>query len=503
MSRHGSVTTGDSLLFSSLSHPDHTRASTYSHVSVYSRDSWCSNFSNADSDISIATTRLGHVSHDRDGFSSIMSSNITPSNAIFGSTSPRKNRNARSRTSLESTGSSSSASVRSPQTPVDAALLRTPRRPQLSRLVSDDVYYIGRSRDVPISEEGLMESKRESIRSNTSTSSKPIDILNWSSKDGLMIAMAELEHELERTMVALNSPSASPQSSLSKASTRRKSRRPHTADAAVENRNAPRTRAFQPVPSSLSAHDSYESEIQQEAIAETPSSIRFSLSDLDAVWTSRPVSTVSDASSAAISAGSLVFDGRLSATSSATSSSTQSQPLRKKSLSSKSVKPASSTSMPMMAPPRKSTDVLRSPTSQFYANANGARSVPSLSAAPPREPLPPLPPVPSLPATVGRSSTSAGRLIPQRTASFQRQRPQTAPLANSQDQATHSPAIPLASPRLSSSTSTRSPQNPSIAAILAESSPAPAAAAGTPVRPGKSLSRLLASKFSLPKRGNW
>ncbi|SPO19775.1 uncharacterized protein UTRI_00167_B [Ustilago trichophora] len=433
---------------SSRSPPEYRRSSNFSHASIYSRDSWCST---ADSEISTSSTTQGHVSHDQEAFEQVVLASIA-NNAIFGSTSPRKNRSAGMRSSTESTRSwaSSISSVRSPLTP-DAALFshrehdvtKTPtmasialpgvaevpvlKRPHLSRIVSDEVQYIGRSLDVPISEEGHQErtaciKRSASTASNSRSSVRNSRFSTWNGKDGLMLAMDELEQELARTMATLStSASNSPSSSISKARGKAM-RRPHTADKVMALGSAssfPTGLAYGA--GSASAAPASRSRFQRESWMSSRSDedsstyngkpIRFSASDLTLLAESaelskrssvqsiseRPVSQVSSTSSSSSracradfdspSVPALVFDGRFSGSSSSSSAdgSFQEAPSRPDSFR-KTVSRRPGTARESSAKPSSGS---------FYLLSKGSRSSPSLASAPPHEPLPPLPSLPA------------------------------------------------------------------------------------------------------------
>lgn len=447
--------TSSSLLFSGLqtmfsdssssapyqSRPNARRVSSFSNASAYSRDSWCSA---AESEISVSSTK-GHTSHDQDAFDHMVKTNF-PGNAIFGSTSPRKNKSAAVRSSNESTRSwaSSSSSVRSPLTPVTPLFVhpehdvtRTPtlptialpsqpklKRPHLARLVSDEVQYIGRSLDVPVSEDGHQDKVAvprppSSIASSRRPSAASTRFSTWSGKDGLKLAMDELEQELVRTMETLSNNNT-PNSSISKA--RGKSmRRPHTADRVMTLSTArSMPMSLDEIAGSMSASPSSQARFQRESwmsstsdgdgISFSGNPIRFSASDLDlnesaeplkqmdleAQRVERPVSQVSVASSTSSrgefgspSVPALVFDGRFSGSSTSSSGAGSSRPSSFVTADNGHVSLS-----PRTLVKRPTTG--RSPSKGLYQLAKGARSTPSLaSSAPPRDPLPPLPSMPA------------------------------------------------------------------------------------------------------------
>lgn len=449
------MSSSSSLLFSDLhtamssysmssgSRPYAPRQSSFSNSSAYSRSSWCSV---AESDVSInSTTTHGHASNDQDAFDHMMKNNIT-NNAIFGSTSPRKSKSYGMRSSTESTrswASSSASSVRTPLTPSmplfshpEHDVTKTPtlptialplqpkvRKPHMVRLVSDEVQYIGRSLDVPVSEEGHLDRVAvprtpPSFASCRRPSAGSTRFSTWSGKDGLKLAMDELEEELARTMVTL-STNTTPNTSISRA--RSKSlRRPRTSES------KPTISAAQSLPMSLaelagskSAASAFDARFQRESWMSSTTNddhfgaipIRFSASDLDEsaeilkqldAELARPVSRGSVASSTSSRASrhspgvpALVFDGRFSGSS--RSSSGEEAPSRPDSfVTADNGHIALSPTKPMLS--RRPT-IARSPSKQgggLYQLAKGARSTPSLaSSAPPRDPLPPLPSMPA------------------------------------------------------------------------------------------------------------
>ncbi|EST09761.1 hypothetical protein PSEUBRA_000144 [Kalmanozyma brasiliensis GHG001] len=449
------MSSSSSLLFSDLhtamssysmssgSRPYAPRQSSFSTSSTYSRDSWCSV---ADSDVSISsTTTHGHASNEQEAFDHMMKNNIT-NNAIFGSTSPRKSKSYGMRSSTDSARSwtsSSTSSVRSPLTPSmplfshpEHDVTKTPtlptialpmqpkvRKPHLVRLVSDEVQYIGRSLDVPVSEEGHLERvvvpRTPSIASSRRPSAPSMRFSTWSGKDGLKLAMDELEEELARTMVTL-STNTTPNTSISRARGK-SSRRPRTAES------KPTVNASQSMPMSLaelagsmSAASASDAHFQRESWMSSTSNedrslggipIRFSASDLDEsaemlkqldAELARPISRGSVASSTSSRASrnspgvpALVFDGRLSGSSK--SSSGEEAPASPDSfVTAENGHFALSSAKPMLS--RRPT-IARSSSKQgggLYQLSKGARSTPSLaSSAPPRDPLPPLPSMPA------------------------------------------------------------------------------------------------------------
>ena len=443
---------------SSSRRPEYRRSSTFSHASIYSRDSWCST---AESEVSVSSTTQGHVSHDQEAFEQVVLASIA-NNAIFGSTSPRKNRSAGMRSSTESTRSwaSSGSSVRSPLTP-DTALFshreheatKTPtlasvalpvvaevprlRRPHLSRIVSDEIQYIGRSLDVPISEEGHQERTACIKRSASTASSSRNSVRNsrfstWNGKDGLMLAMDELEQELARTMATLSSSATnSPASSISKA--RGKSmRRPHTADKVMtlsSARSLPTglaqsagSSSAAPAPRSRFQRESWmSSQSDEDGLTYNGRPIRFSASDLTLLAESaelskrssvqsiveRPVSQVSTSSSSSSrsrgsriefdspSVPALVFDGRFSgsSTSSSGDGSFQEAPSRPDSFVTASTHLMPTQRKTVRSRPSTARDSAR--PGSLYQLHKASRSTPSLVSAPPHEPLPPLPSLPA------------------------------------------------------------------------------------------------------------
>lgn len=477
---------GSSLLFSGLppaspsystssssrSRPEYRRSSTFSHASVYSRDSWCST---AESEVSVSSTTQGHISHNKDAFQEVVLAHIAK-NAMFGSTSPRKNRSNGMRSSTDSTRSwtSSSSSLRSPHTP-DTALFshrehevtKTPtlssialpavaevpvlRRPHLSRIVSDEIQYIGRSLDVPVSEDGHHErpaliKRSVSITSASRNSMRNSRFSTWNGKDGLKLAMDELERELARTMATLSSSANnSPASTISRA--RGKSmRRPHTADKvmAVDSAKTFPSRLGH-VATSSSASPSSRPRFERESWMSTRSnedegylgnSIRFSASDLTLLAESAELSKRSSVASVASSSSSrasqadlespsvpaLVFDGRFSG-SSTTSSSTADSYCE---ALSRPDSFASATSVVSPTLPQRKLSRTRPGTAResskvrpgLYQLQKASCSTPTLSSsAPPHEPLPPLPSMPSglsqllstLPTPPPRPAKSAAR----------------------------------------------------------------------------------------------
>ncbi|GAC96705.1 L-aminoadipate-semialdehyde dehydrogenase [Pseudozyma hubeiensis SY62] len=404
----------------------------------------------------------GHTSHDQDSIDKLVS--IAGSKAIFGSTSPRKNRSAGMRSSTESTRSlaSSSSSVRSPRTPLtpmfshpEHDVTKTPtlstidlpavvevprlRRPHFSRIVSEEIQYIGRSSDVPVSEEGHEERASSIKRSSSTASSKSRTSASrfstWNGRDGLMLAMDELEQELARTMVTLSaSANNTPVSTISRA--RGKSmRRPHTADK-VQGLSSARSLpiGLAQADGSSSAVSAYQSQFQRESWMSSHSDedvlsyssrpIRFSASDLtlpsdsldhskrsdvdadsSASWSARPVSQVSIASSVSkrssgadidsLPVPALVFDGRSSGSSTASGEALFPEaPSRRDSF----VTAETGHSFQRLSSLIKRPSTLRVPSgnkSGLYQLQKGARSTPSLaSREPPRDPLPPLPSMP-------------------------------------------------------------------------------------------------------------
>lgn len=430
--------------------PKYHRSSALSHASIYSRESWCST---GGSEVSIQ----GHVSHDQEAFELLVLPKIA-TNAIFGSTSPRKNRSAGVRSSIDSARSlaSSSSSLRSPLTPETAlfthrehevtrslplatiafpVLAHEPKVKKLqpSKIVTDEIQYIGRTLDVPVSEDVHQElaaciersASRASSRHSSARSSR---YSTWNGKDGLKLAMDQLELELARTMVTL-SASNSPASTISKSSGKAR-RRPHTADKVLDRSSARRSEFGLDRPAgSMSASPSSRSRFQRESWMSSSDSeeqmlgchshpIRFSASDLGLVpdaaegcmrtsvqstksCVDRPVSHVSVASSdsrrawrangdrSAVPA--LVFEGRLSASSEATScaESDQEAPSRPESF----VTAYSGYVTPRTKTVRSRPSTARdSPRSNFYQLQKASRSTPMLATSePPHEPLPPLP----------------------------------------------------------------------------------------------------------------
>ncbi|KAJ1030483.1 hypothetical protein NDA16_001392 [Ustilago loliicola] len=395
---------------------------------------------------------------------------------MFGSTSPRKNRSAGMRSSTDSTSSwaSSSSSLRSPHTP-DTALFshrenevtKTPtlasialpavaevpvlRRPHLSRIVTDEVQYIGRSLDVPVSEDGHQERPALIKRSISTTSASGKSVRDsrfstWNGKDGLMLAMDELEQELTRTMATLStSANNSPASTISRA--RGKSmRQPHTADKvmAVDSAKTFPSRLAH-VAGSSSAYPSSRSRFERESWMPSRSnedegflgnSIRFSASDLTLLAESAELSKRSSVASVASSSSSrasradldspsvpaLVFDGRFSGfstTSSSTADSYQEAISRPDSFVSATSVHAPTASQRKSSRIRPGTARESSKTRPgLYQLQKASRSTPTLaSSAPPHEPLPPLPSLPSglsqilstLPTSPPRPAKSAAR----------------------------------------------------------------------------------------------
>ena len=444
---------------SSRSQTDDRRSSTLSCASTYSRDSWCSF---PDSEVSVSSTTQGHISHDENAFEGAVLPSIA-TNAIFGSTSPRKNRSHGGRTSLESTRSwgSSGSSVRSPITP-DSALFshrehevtKTPtftsvflptvaeapklKRPQLSRIVSDEIQYIGRSLDVPVSEEGHHDRPAPIKRSASSAStlrnsSRSSRFSTWNGKDGLMLAMDELEQELARTMATLSvSSSNTPVSTISRARGKAM-RRPHTADkvmavdsASMLSQTATSSSAS-PASRSRFERESWMSSLSDETgLSCNGNPIRFSASDLALLAESaelsrrssfqstrlshsdRPVSQVSTASSSSSRASrigldgsslpALVFDGRYSGSSTSSSGEDSFQEVLSHQDSIViadagyvAAQRKATRSRPGTA--RESSELGRRPG--LYQLQKASRSTPSLaSSQPPHEPLPPLPSLP-------------------------------------------------------------------------------------------------------------
>lgn len=477
---------------SSRGQTDDRRSSTLSCASTYSRDSWCSF---PDSEVSVSSTTQGHTSHNGDAFEGAVLPSIA-TNAIFGSTSPRKNRSHGVRTSIESTRSwgSSGSSVRSPITP-DSALFshrehevtKTPtfvsvflptvaeapklKRPLLSRIVSDEIQYIGRSIDVPVSEEGHRERTAPIKRSISSTStlrdsSHSSRFSTWNGKDGLMMAMDELEQELARTMATLSiSTSNTPVSTISRARGKAM-RRPHTADKvmAVDSaKNFSQTAVSSSVSPASRSHFERESwmssQSDENGLSYNGNPIRFSASDLALLAESaelsgrssvqnaqighsdRPVSQVSTASSSSSRASrigldgsslpALVFDGRYSGSSTSSSGEDSFQEVLSHPDDIAIAAPghvAAHRKAPRSRPgtARESSEFGRRPG--LYQLQKASRSTPSLASnQPPHEPLPPLPSLPmglskllsAAPAppprpirSLGRTPTSSDRSSP-------------------------------------------------------------------------------------------
>lgn len=466
-----------SFTSSSRSRPEYRRSSTFSGASIYSRDSWCSN---AESDISVSSTTQGHISHEQKAFEQVVLASIA-TNAIFGSTSPRKNRSAGMRTSIDSARSwtSSGSSVRSPLTPEaplsalrEDEVTKTPmlatialppvdeipkrRRPQLSRIVSDEVQYIGRSLDVPVSEDGHAERSVCIQRSASTTSSASRNSKRYSrfsqagGKDDLKLAMDELEQELARTMATL-SASNSPASTVSVRSRSKAQRRPHTADKvmAVGSAKAYPTGLAQVAVGSSASMPS-RSRFQRESWMSSSSiahegeaifftkPIRFSASDLTllaegaetsrrssvmSIQDERPISTASSYSSLASRSAlddagvpALVFDGRHSGSSTGSSvGSFQDASSRPGSLV--AVPPVRTSSKRRPGTARAETAAGGIPRAGLYQLGKASRSTPSLVSRPPHEPLPPLP---SLPAGLSQLLASAPAPPPRPTKSLAR-----------------------------------------------------------------------------------
>lgn len=419
-----------SVLFSDVSPSRISYHRAQTTAGVVSRDSWASN---TPSDVSFESTEMGHDNPEDeiDEFLDTVSSIVVPSfsnDAIFGSTSPRKRgtsvSSSRSRASLDSVRSSSVGTSSTPLTPASVKertptttindFKLTPPRPRMVRLASDEIAFSRKS-------SALEEASKRSISKAATKSDRNSVSSNTSNRDGLMLAMAQLEKELQRTMVTLSSPLASPVPSFSKASSRSKSgrsRRPSTADGASPSGSL--SRKPQPLfsvasPSRLQIprfdSESWGDSLLREIDAAAPSSAR-RLSTKGPVL--RPTSQMSvssttsncshhqaeDLDSDSVSIPSLVFDGRKSASSStsSTTSSTASQPhVREFVTGGKGSRPDHYFASGHNGGSKFATVNNRSPgvKPSFYANKNAARSVPSLSALPPREPLPPLPPMPS------------------------------------------------------------------------------------------------------------
>ncbi|KAJ9477049.1 L-aminoadipate-semialdehyde dehydrogenase [Pseudozyma hubeiensis] len=468
-----------SSIASSRSRPEYRRSSTFSNASTYSRDSWSSA---AGSDVSTSSTTQGHTSHDQDSVDKLVLASIADSKAIFGSTSPRRNRPTGVRSSTESTRSlaSSSSSVRSPRTPLtpmfshpEHDVTKTPmlstialpavveaprlRGPRMSRIVSEEIQYIGRSLDVPVSEEGH-EERVSSFKRSSGASSKTRPSANrfgtWNGRDGLMLAMDELEQELARTMVTLSaSANNTPVSTISRA--RGKSmRRPHTADK-VQGLSSARSlpMGLAQADGSASAVSAFQSRFQRESWMSSNSDedvlsyssrpIRFSASDLTllpesldhskrsevdadnlASWSARPVSQVSITSSVSkrssgadidsLPVPALVFDGRSSGSSTASGEVLFTEaPSRRDSFV--TAETGHTFQRPSALVKRPST--VRVPSGNkagFYQLQKGARSTPSLaSSEPPRDPLPPLP---SMPVGLSQLLQVGGAVPPPRPA---------------------------------------------------------------------------------------
>ncbi|CDS00701.1 hypothetical protein [Sporisorium scitamineum] len=421
---------------STSNRPEYRRSSTFSNASTYSSDSWCST---AESEVSVSSTTQGHISHDHDLLDKLVLANIA-TNAIFGSTSPRKSKSSGMRSSTESTRSwaSSSLSVRSPRTPntplfshQERDVTQTPtlatvalpwvpevpklKKPHLSRIVSNEVQYIGRSLDVPVSEEGHEErvssvnrrsSQALSSQRHPSGSSR---FSTWNGKDGLMIAMDELEQELARTMAILStSANNTSVSTISKA-------RGKTMPSASQAR-------FQ--------RESWmSSDGDEDVLGYASRPIRFSASDLTllsdpadlskrsdvrSARNERPISHASNGSSRSSGASraemdsvpALVFEGRFSGSSASSSGSFQEAPSRPDSFV--TADNGHVAILPRSSPIRSRPSTARGapPKSGFYQLNKGARSLSSLAATsePPRDPLPPLP---SLPAGLNHVASAA------------------------------------------------------------------------------------------------
>ncbi|TKY90160.1 hypothetical protein EX895_000158 [Sporisorium graminicola] len=461
-----SPTSTSGSMSSSQSRSVFRRLSNFSNASSYSRASWCST---TESEVSISSTQQGHISHHQDSLDKLVLANMA-TNAIFGSTSPRKNRSSGMRSSTDSARSwaSSSSSVRSPRTPStplfshpERDVTQTPKlttvalpcvadvprlkKPHLSRIVSEEVQYIGRSLDVPVSEEGHEEHVNpvNSRASNAFTSScnrhpaSSSRFSTWNGKDGLMIALDELEQELARTMVALStSANNTPVSSVSKA--RGKSmRRPHTTDTVMASSSAKSlglARGAHICDSSSSVSTASQARFQRESWMSSTSDcdedvlsyasrpIRFSASDLTLLSDPAELSKRSDADreaerpsshaeSDSLSVPALVFDGRLSGSSVSSSGVDcfQEAPSRPDSFVTADNGHVSllTCSASIKSRARPSTARASSPQrTSFYESNKGVRSTPLLASEPPRIPLPPLPSLPS-----GLSSLLASPMV--------------------------------------------------------------------------------------------
>ncbi|CDU23736.1 uncharacterized protein SPSC_02365 [Sporisorium scitamineum] len=451
---------------STSNRPEYRRSSTFSNASTYSSDSWCST---AESEVSVSSTTQGHISHDHDLLDKLVLANIA-TNAIFGSTSPRKSKSSGMRSSTESTRSwaSSSLSVRSPRTPntplfshQERDVTQTPtlatvalpwvpevpklKKPHLSRIVSNEVQYIGRSLDVPVSEEGHEErvssvnrrsSQALSSQRHPSGSSR---FSTWNGKDGLMIAMDELEQELARTMAILSTSANNTSVSTISKARGKTMRRPHTADKVMASgsvRSLGSSRAGAGASSVASASQArfqreswMSSDGDEDVLGYASRPIRFSASDLTllsdpadlskrsdvrSARNERPISHASNGSSRSSGASraemdsvpALVFEGRFSGSSASSSGSFQEAPSRPDSFV--TADNGHVAILPRSSPIRSRPSTARGapPKSGFYQLNKGARSLSSLAATsePPRDPLPPLP---SLPAGLNHVASAA------------------------------------------------------------------------------------------------
>lgn len=391
------------------------------------RDSWASQ---TPSDASFEATETGHIRFEDevDEFVDTVSSLVVPSfsnDALFGSTSPRKRgpsvSSIRSRPSLDSMRSSSVGTSSTPLTPASLReispvmaskdLKLTPPRPRLMRMASDQTSYSGSS---PSSKAPAEHSADKSTPKNNARNNRDSVTSSSSGRDGLMIAMAQLEQELQRTMVTLSSPLASPVPSFSKASTRSKSgsRRPSTADIASTSGSlsgTPQPFLSAPSPSRLRI-PRFDSEpwgdlLLREMDVAAPASPRrapakdfayrpTSQYSISSITSNCSHNRADETESDTFSIPSLVFDGRQSG-----SSGTSSAPSSNASDAVPRVREfvtGGKSSRPDQFNPKlaKSSSRSQSNKPSLYGNKNAARSVPSLSALPPREPLPPLPSMP-------------------------------------------------------------------------------------------------------------
>lgn len=480
-----------SSISSSHCRPDYRRTSTSSNTSHYSRESWCSTVG---SDVSSSSTTQCHVSHDQDSIDELVLASFAD-NAIFGSTSPRKSKSTGMRSSIESARSyaSSSSSVRSPRTPITplfshpehnattipvrssvtlpmVAEIPKLKRPHLSRIVFEEVQYIGRSLDVPVSEEAHQE-RFNSVQRSASTapccfSPSSSRFSTWNGKDGLMIAMDELEQELVRTMNTLSaSANTTPVSTISKA--RGKSmRRPHTADKAATPSSSrsllkglSHTAATKCIPNASQTQSQRESwmpskypNADEGILSYSGRPIRFSASDLtlpsdytDLVRRSdvRPISQESNVSkrssrsdSNSPTTAALVFKGRSSGSSTSSFGNADFQQASSRPDSFVTAKDHDIVSANAVSLNKRPSTVRSPPIiSAFYQLQKGPRSTPSLaSSEPPRDPLPPLP---SLPA--GLSHLLNGAAVPPPRPAKSSARNSTSSLRNSPVPSPHKP----------------------------------------------------------------